>query len=414
MASTDPAHNAARRGGESEVLENAQSHAGRGAPELEALQSQVQRILQSKAFRTSEVQRNLLTYLAEKSISGSADALKEYVIGLDVFAKPASYDPRQESTVRMHVARLRQKLVEYYHSEGTNDQIVVDLPKGGFKVTFEPRPAEPQPVLTMPAIVEVPRPRYRREMLLAAGCAIAIAAAVLLGTRLWSIGRSPQNAGGGWTPELGELWSPILSSSRPLVICLSTASSGSTVFGTASGAFRLGQFLGERKHDIQLTPSDQLSMPEIAMGNVVFVGPSTGSRTIKAVPAEQQLVLENNGIRNLNPRPGEPAFLADRPPADPQDSADSYALISHVPGLVRDGELLYFSGNQIPAVAGAVQALTDAKFATTLVAKMKKPDGSLPRFYQLVLKVRSMDDMPIDFAYVFHRELSAGSPPATR
>jgi len=218
--------------------------------------------------------------------------------------------------------------------------------------------------------------------------------------------RTTPEADASWTPELKELWAPILSSTRPLVICLSSASSGSTVFGTASGAFRLGQFLGERKHDIQLTPSDQLSMPEIAMGNVVFVGPSTGSRTIKAVPADQLLVLENGGIRNLNPRPGEPTFLADRPPADPQDSADSYALISHVPGLVANGELLYFSGNQIPAVAGAVQAFTDAKFAKALVAKMKNPDGTGPLVYQLVLKVRSMDDMPIDFAYVFHRELS--------
>jgi len=78
--------------------------------ELEATQAQVQRILQSKTFRTSEVHRNLLSYLAEKSLSGTADSLKEYTVGLDVFSKPSSYDPRQESTVRMHVARLRQKL----------------------------------------------------------------------------------------------------------------------------------------------------------------------------------------------------------------------------------------------------------------------------------------------------------------
>src|SRR5215467_2839536 len=153
--------------------------------ELETLQSQVQRILQSKAFRTSEVQRNLLSYLADKSISGNADALKEYTVGLDVFAKPASYDPRQESTVRMHVARLRQKLAEYYRSEGAGDSIIVDLPKGGFKVTFESRPAEPQPVYTTPAIVEVPRPRYRREMLLAGACVVALALATVLAARLW-------------------------------------------------------------------------------------------------------------------------------------------------------------------------------------------------------------------------------------
>jgi hypothetical protein len=376
--------------------------------ELEALHAQTQRILQSKAFRTSEVQRNLLAYLAEKSISGGADALKEYTVGLDVFGKPASYDPRQESTVRMHVARLRQKLAEYYRSEGGGDSIIVDLPKGGFKVTFEPRPAAPRLTEVVPAIVEVPRPRYRRELILTSACAVAIVSALFLAAALWRLQRAaPVSNSAGWTPELRELWSPILSSNRPLVICLSTASSGSTVFGTASGAFLLGQFLGQRKHDIQLTPSDQLSMPEIAMGNVVFVGPSTGSHTIKAGPVDEQMVLESNGIRNLNPRPGEPAFLADRPSRDPQDSADSYALISHVPGLVNNGELLYFSGNQIPAVAGAVQAFTDANFARTLVNKMKLPSGGLPRFYQLVLKVRSMDEMPIDFTYVLHRDLSS-------
>src|ERR1700733_1259069 len=114
--------------------------------ELEANQTQVQRIVQSKAFRTSEVHRNLLQYLAEKSLSGTADSVKEYTVGLDVFGKPASYDPRQESVVRMHVGRLRQKLVEYYRSEGVDDPIFVDVPKGGFKVTFEAREIAPDGV----------------------------------------------------------------------------------------------------------------------------------------------------------------------------------------------------------------------------------------------------------------------------
>src|ERR1700690_2927204 len=115
--------------------------------EAEIHQAQVRRILQSKAFRTSEVHRNLLNYLAEKSLSGEAGSLKEYTVGLEVFQKPESYDPRQESVVRMHMARLRQKLAEYYRTEGVDDPIIVDLPKGAFKVTFEPRAvvAEPEP-----------------------------------------------------------------------------------------------------------------------------------------------------------------------------------------------------------------------------------------------------------------------------
>src|SRR5713226_8593835 len=120
----------------------------------EATNAQVQRILQSKAFRTSEVHRNLLSYLAEKSLAGTADGLKEYTVGLDVFAKPSSYDPRQESVVRMHMARLRQKLAEYYRTEGAQDDVLVDLPKGGFKVTFEPR-AEPEQLAPAPVFAQL-------------------------------------------------------------------------------------------------------------------------------------------------------------------------------------------------------------------------------------------------------------------
>ena len=102
-------------------------------PAQDATHAQVERILQNKNLRLSEVQRRLLLYLVEKSLAGEADDLKEYAIGVDAFGKPPSYDPRQESVVRMHVARLRQKLSDYYHTDGAADPILVDLPKGGFK-----------------------------------------------------------------------------------------------------------------------------------------------------------------------------------------------------------------------------------------------------------------------------------------
>jgi len=375
--------------------------------EIESLQTQIQHILQSKAFRTSEVQRNLLSYLADKSITGTADNLKEYSVGLDVFGKPASYDPRQESTVRMHVGRLRQKLAEYYRTEGVDDPVVVDLPKGGFKITFEPRPVVVVPEAPPAEPVIVVQSHYRLEIALGTALLIAILCASYFGVRLWRVERAPQLQAAGWTPELQQLWEPILTPNRPLLICMSTPASGMTGLGTANGAFLLGQFLGERKKDIQLTPTEQLSMPEIAMGNVVFLGTSAGSRQIRAVPEDRQLVLGPDGIRNLNPRQGEPALLTDRNPADPTDTAESYALVSHFPGLNGNGELLYFSGNKIPAVMGAVQFFTDPVSARTLVAKMKGPGGALPHFYQVVLKVRSMDDMPIDIAYIFHRDLTS-------
>ncbi len=369
--------------------------------EAESTQAQIQKILQSKTFRTSEVHRNLLSYLAEKSLAGESDSLKEYTVGLDVFGKPASYDPRQESTVRMHVGRLRQKLAEYYRTEGAEDPIVLELPKGGFRVTFEPRAIAEVPEVAIEP-VEPEKRSYTMEIILGAALLISLVIAGYFGLRLWRVQQAkvPTEI----PAELQELWGPMLSSSRPLMLCLATPTSNFPGVGAASGAFRLGQFLS--KQHVVLTPTEQLSAPEIAMGNVVFLGPASGNRQLQAIPVDFQFELVAGGIKNLRPKAGESAFLQDQTPTDPQDVEETYTLISHVPGLYGDGEILYISGNDVSSVMGGVQALTDSGVGRAVVAKMRGPSGTLPRFYQIVLKVRSMDDMPIDVTYVLHRELT--------
>ena len=383
--------------------------------ELAANRAQVQRIIQSKAFRTSELHRNLLQYLSEKTLSGTADGLNEYMVGLDVFAKPASYDPRQESVVRMHVARLRHKLAEYYRTEGADEPVIVDIPKGAFEVTFKPREV---PIEQFSVVAEeIPRsePKRRKGTLLIALVLAAVVCAVFLGIQLWQVrkaahvGASADLAADTLTPDLQQLWGPILNADRPLMICLTT-SNGSTGAGTASGAFVLGQFLANRKNNVLLTDSDQLAMPEVSMDNVIFLGPVLGSRQIQALSAGQPLVLESNGIRNLSPSSGEPAFIPDQPPSSSKGTEKTLALVSHVPGLYGKGDILYLSANQISSTLGAVRALTDPTLARMLVSKLKSQNGSMPRFYQMVLRVESMDSMPIEVSYILHRELSPRNP----
>jgi hypothetical protein len=373
--------------------------------ELEVNQTQVQRIIQSKAFRTSEVHRNLLNYLAEKSLSGTADSLKEYTVGLDVFAKPASYDPRQESVVRMHVARLRQKLAEYYRTEGADDAVIVDVPKGGFRVTFETREIPP---VGAAVVEQAPRRDSirRKENILFGLLVLAVLCASVFGIALWRgktarAGRPSAVADLG-TPELQQLWGPILNTNRPLMISLAGE-------GTASGAFLLGEFLSHRKDNVLLTRGDQVAMPEVLMDNVVFLGPISGNRQLEALPKGPAWVLEPGGIRNLSPLAGEPAFIPDQP-AGSKGTDETHALISHVPGLYGNGDILYMSGNQISSTLAAVRALTDPTLARELVSKLKSPDGTVPRFYQMVLRVQSMDSMPIEISYMFHRDLSPRGP----
>jgi hypothetical protein len=400
---------------------------------------QIQRIVASRAFKTSEVHRNLFNYLAEKSLAGEAHNLKEYTVGLDVFGKPASYDPRQESVVRMHVGRLRQKLAEYYRTEGADDPIIVDLPKGGFALTFEPRPSPPPPQQVPAESLPPPtgagpvrRAFSAREIALVMSLLLAVIAAGYFAIRLSSVqkARTAAPAPGPWTPDLQTLWAPLLSSDRPLMVTLatgapnggsapsssangSTGASSVTGVGTANAAFLLGQFLGQRKHNVFPIRSDVLSMGEIAMGDVIFVGPTVGKPQIQAIPpVDAAFVMTPEGVRNVKPDAGEPAFMADAPAkSGSQDSEESHALISSLPGLYGNGSILYFEGNHIASVMGAVQAMTDPDLASQLVARLKRPDGSLPRYYQVVLRVKAMDETPVDISYVAHRELTISKRP---
>jgi len=54
----------------------------------EPIQRQIERIVHSEQFRSSEVLRRLLTFLSEKAIAGEADNLKEYVVAIDGLGNP--------------------------------------------------------------------------------------------------------------------------------------------------------------------------------------------------------------------------------------------------------------------------------------------------------------------------------------
>jgi hypothetical protein len=433
--------------------------------EVEAARAQVERISQSKTFRSSDVLRHLLSYLADASLAGTADDLKEYTVALDALGKPSSYDPRQESAVRMQVGRLRQKLTEYYRTEGVDDPVVVDLPKGGFTVVFEPRkaPFEEIPLASpVPEHTQQVQPKgwRRREILLAAGLVLALAGAAFFAARFWQTSSQLKNSASGvpwtevpWTPEIQQLWEPLLSSNRPLVVCIATPLSvlipgfgyvrelsvndwdevakskgisalkeavhagtlqptfGYTGVGTASAALLLGQFFGARQKSVVVTRSNLLSLPELMEENVVFLGPLTGAREIRALRVDQEILLEPDGIRNLHPRPGEPAFIPEGPGARGPEDLDTYSLISRVPGLRGKGEILSLSGNQISSVMAGAQALTDPSVAKMLINRMRTPSGGIPRYFQVVLRVRSMDGVPTEISYVFHRELTITKPP---
>ena len=109
-----------------------------------AIRSQLNRVLQSHVFIHSRRIRRFLEFVVEESITGQQHRLKEYLIGLEVFNRSESFDPRGDSIVRVEARRLRAKLDHYYRTEGYKDEIRIELRKGSYIPYFEQRRDNPQ------------------------------------------------------------------------------------------------------------------------------------------------------------------------------------------------------------------------------------------------------------------------------
>src|SRR5262245_44955176 len=98
------------------------------------VRNQLARILRSSLFTKAPSLSRFLSHLVELSLAGNANALTEYSLGVDVFDRGESFDPVTDTIVRVQARRLRSKLEQYYKTEGTEDRVVVELPKGQYTV----------------------------------------------------------------------------------------------------------------------------------------------------------------------------------------------------------------------------------------------------------------------------------------
>jgi TolB-like protein len=161
----------------------------------QAPREELERVLSSVCFARAEGLSRLLRFLVERQLEGRQSELKESLIGVEVYGRSPDYDPKLDSTVRSEATRLRARLSKYYSTEGSQNLLVIDLPKGGYVPGF--RDAEPTPGLQPePAGPVQPEPvpcvqRARPKRLrLAAGLAGFVVAATALGV-WWAVHKAP-------------------------------------------------------------------------------------------------------------------------------------------------------------------------------------------------------------------------------
>jgi hypothetical protein len=177
--------------------------------------------------------------------------------------------------------------------------------------------------------------------------------------------------------------------------------------GEVSAAFLLGRFLGPRVPAFSLSVVRDLSWQQLASHNVIYVGASVFfTDRFDGLPAAIDLdYVPGGGIHNAHPAPGELAVYPEQY-QNASESGELYAIVTHVPGPSGSGDVTSFTSMRTPSRLGAVQWFTDAAGAGELVGKMKNSAGQMPRYYQVLLRVKFKDSVPTQTSYVLHHDLS--------
>lgn len=116
----------------------------------ESIRAQLDRILASPGFASSDSLRRFLNYAVEQVLEGHAEWLKESVLGVEVFARGDQFDPRLDAIVRVEARRLRSRLINYYQTHGKDDPVVIEVPKGSYVPVFRGAgESAPEPVLPL-------------------------------------------------------------------------------------------------------------------------------------------------------------------------------------------------------------------------------------------------------------------------
>lgn len=392
---------------------------------------QVERILRSNEFGGSEVLRNLLSFLAKHSIEKPGEVVKEYDLAVGVLGRTAVFDPRLDSAVRVHTARLRAKLAEYYMSDGVEDTILIEVPKGSYQISWRLRGTEAVslPESARHVVQTVARPASWKWF--AAGFATA-AALALAGAATWT-GPRP----GKVSAVVEAFWQPFLQSRQPPMIVFSnhlfagSSATGLRYFregidapserndtysgtGTVMAVGELTNLFSVFGRPPRLKRAELLTWDEAQDANVVFVGaPDANSPLREMAPlryfsfksSREEPQFGTGGVINLHPAPGEESIYYG--PGKPYTF--DYAVIALLPNLHPERKVLVLAGTNTYGCQGAAEFVTRSDLLQELFARLGVPKGGRPADFEALVKVNISGGVPVQPRLMMVRVHKTGS-----
>jgi hypothetical protein len=348
---------------------------------------ELQRILESAAFRGSHRCTGFLEFVVNKALNGDAESLKERTLAVELFGRKAAADLAEDSIVRVGAREVRKRLSQYYLEEGSGDSIRIELPSGSYVPVFHQverrqpaaaaTPVETQPAVALPTAA--PRGRFGWRAGLVAAVVVAV---VAVGGWRWEA-RPLSNFEVFWQPAFTQNTPVIVAMAHPLVYHPSTRAkalteqkdgptdlpfqrpverellTGSdfvpvldqyTGFGDTVAVVRLGVLFAQRSRAVRVRLASKLDFNDLRESATILVGGFTNRWTTELTRNfRYRFEYSEAGLPCIiDAKTGKSRWLLAK--NDNGRSAEDYILIARVPNSE--------SGRFIVVLAGLTQVGT--------------------------------------------------------
>jgi hypothetical protein len=398
--------------------------------------AQIEKLVASHTLHGSESLCKLLRYLANHSLDHPGTSPKEYQIATEVFGRQKDFDPHLDSMVRVQAGRLRAKLTEYYGSEGAEDSLLVEMPKGNYLLTFHLRPPgmghdqvrsshDNDTSVALPDNGQPSRKWFAAIIVLS----VFLAAVVAVATDRFLTRKTAEARLTSDSPDapvaFHVFWKQFLTGPQePWVIFSNAAFVGRPYIGMRyynrakdSGAVILDHYtgvgevlavhaldnvFGKLHQQIRVKRGSLFSLDDAKNNDLIFIGSPSENLTLLELPSTQEFTFKQitSGLRtgtmeiiNFHPESGEPKEFLPSPPDE--TLTEDYSVIALKRGLNPAHSVLILAGATTIGTQGAVEFVCQQNSLEELLLRLSVSNSGELKPFEAVIRVKVARGVPV-------------------
>jgi hypothetical protein len=353
----------------------------------------VRRVLTSRQFAHADTLKRILTFLVDRFCEAGA-APKEYEIAVQAMGRPASFDPRTDPIVRVSVGSIRDRLEAFFATEGADEALRLEIPRGQYRAVFTERKAAPE--RTLPAsLKEFWGPYFRGE-----------AANVIVYTEPLFFRDDAGRYFRDWSVNTVEAGVSAVQDRFPGANEISPAFHYLSA-GEVHCLLSLTRMFHEADAPVETRNSRNASWHELSQSNLILLGSPRTNQFLDALQGDYPLLVRADRIEDA--QSGE-RFQGLRYKDGRLGRMSEYAVVTRRPGLREGCQVTMIAANHGRAIEGAGHALTLEDRVAEIVPALAGKKGRTPDAFQLLMKVDTVDvdDEVTSVACIRHYALPPG------